>query len=998
MRPSRLRTEVVVGISLAGGAIFLAFACIVIFLLRALAQKKRRLADLEYRDFPTQDAGVRQLEPSGSARPRMVLRRSAQQSPYHSGNGWGSLSSRDNVHQPPLALRLPSQVFRDTKLGGKRARSLVMSLKPALPGRFKSLRRLNPARLSVTERGSMALVSVESMHPPPAVGCYGDILDGSVKSGALRTQAGRSSTYNGDQRPASRSEYGSGLQSIQVPKPLVVRKHGTEQEDVAVRQRTQRSKSIATTTRPTPSGVVARDNFRHGRPQMHARSISLCSQYVGIVPIAAAPPIPALLAYDDRYRNGRTQYNISPSRRSLSSFGSGGSSILKTGNSPSYSRGYTGSLHLAADGGWQQLSDAPARAIRDSMAIRGTARLHRPQMSIRSSIARYSADSQPSQDVSRTNSTSSVIHNVLPQRTSLGNSPDGKHGRGLSPSSIPNYRYPNRQSLSTPRRSSRSRVSAYGSPAERRKTSILRDVSGNQTTPTRQTSQHSTQASSTRSSNGNPFQWDPETMQSGKPSALKGSPSARKGHRRQNCVRISLPHTTIRPRSSSPNPSMMNGIKEESPETVLSIRETASVDNGPNSFRALPRPPSASTFAPDVRFSHSMLRASLTQGSPTLSLVDYYPETTSQSTQLNRLSIQSSQTRLSSARHSRSSSIFNIPIFPLPDSALAVETPILSLSRPSTELDEERSLSPIGIRQNEGTMASPTESPVKDTLDGRFKVQHFLTTEDDYSGKDESSQVLLETGSNIATSRPVSPVDVSAAISLFELGNVSNTSKCQPISPPCSPKSLQPSTFLSPRGSSDLSKQIHEATVSETCSSEFRNSTPDSPGQSSLSPLFGPRLEPAKSMQKTILALRRMNSDVVPLTQENRRYLRMGRESSPALSGFNDKEAEEWGEYESARPAQEQAGQSTTIAACDVPFERAKTPVSPSAGRSSSVWEDGENFWQLVEGQHSATNNSDMPVKRHLTTPKVRIQAPSSQVTPVSLYDYKGFLKPEDIL
>jgi hypothetical protein len=65
---------------------------------------------------------------------------------------------------------------------------------------------------------------------------------------------------------------------------------------------------------------------------------------------------------------------------------------------------------------------------------------------------------------------------------------------------------------------------------------VLRDVSGNQSTPVRRLA--NSRPASVASEN--PFNWDRSSLQIGLSSAMRTSPSSqRKGHKRQNCVRIS---------------------------------------------------------------------------------------------------------------------------------------------------------------------------------------------------------------------------------------------------------------------------------------------------------------------------------------------------------------------------------------------------------------------------------------------------------------------------
>ncbi|TKA65895.1 hypothetical protein B0A55_12045 [Friedmanniomyces simplex] len=171
----------------------------------------------------------------------------------------------------------------------------------------------------------------------------------------------------------------------------------------------------------------------------------------------------------------------------------------------------------------------------------------------------------------------------------------------------------------TPRKPNRtSSVSAAGSPAERCKTSILREISGNsnagngnlQLTPSRQASDSTVQTTwSGRSSNGNPFQWD-QQLPLTKPSALKGGPTSKgsrrgQGHKRQNCVRISTLQPQIlgspaRPSRPTSPVNIMLGIEEEGAEG----EETRS-EAGMSFVRneKLPRQSSASSLAANLRVS-----------------------------------------------------------------------------------------------------------------------------------------------------------------------------------------------------------------------------------------------------------------------------------------------------------------------------------------------------------------------------------------------------------
>ncbi|KAK5141805.1 hypothetical protein LTR04_002462, partial [Oleoguttula sp. CCFEE 6159] len=96
---------------------------------------------------------------------------------------------------------------------------------------------------------------------------------------------------------------------------------------------------------------------------------------------------------------------------------------------------------------------------------------------------------------------------------------------------------------------------------------------------------------------------------------------------------------------------------------------------------------------------------------------------------------------------------------------------------------------------------------------------------------------------------------------------------------------------------------------------------------------------------------------------------------------------------------------------------------SSAVGRSSSVWEDGEKFWEeLTKLENLGEKTARLRIERLAnaspercdsssperhssmlgargtggvvsTTPKLRVQAPSAQGTPMSLYDQEGFLR-----
>ncbi|KAI5236006.1 hypothetical protein E4T43_08873 [Aureobasidium subglaciale] len=233
--------------------------------------------------------------------------------------------------------------------------------------------------------------------------------------------------------------------------------------------------------------------------------------------------------------------------------------------------------------------------------------------------------------------------------------------------------------VSTPRRhTGSSRVSATGSPSEKPRSSVLRAVSGNAGSPQRP------MKSALRDSDAD----------RPKHSILKGSPSARKGHRRENCVRLStLAPTVLGPASGSQSRSTspsMNGIREES----LDDKEGPTADKHLNGDI---------TLRPRTTMDPLRLRASLTPSSPTLSMVAYRNEPLHWNSQVNSRTASHVSQAVKSPL-SRQASLFSIPS--LPDVSLVgedetapqgSETPAIEFTRPSTEWSEHERSPPFGL-------------------------------------------------------------------------------------------------------------------------------------------------------------------------------------------------------------------------------------------------------------------------------------------------------------
>jgi len=357
---------------------------------------------------------------------------------------------------------------------------------------------------------------------------------------------------------------------------------------------------------------------KSGSRNPHVRSTSLGSQKSGAAPNVPPPPLPVkpVLLRNNSVR--QTTVERSLSRGSVSSIESTGSSILKSAASPNMglgnaerNRGVIDFSQRHPEMGLGFRIREPATDMKNSLMdgprtvlskVHTNSYIRSSCGSVRENTTSAGLDSNSENIRSLGSSITAMESNS--NRLSVGEIKITESVRINAISTCSDDANGAIHVLSTPKRNSQMRkVSAYGSPLERKRSSVLQDVSGNTALLPRDISQTSTQASSNRSSGGsNPFSWDPPiNTLSGKPSALKGSPNAKKKHRRQNCVRISVTSTILGPPSRSNSSSRMLEIAEESPEALVVGFHNArdrSTDFGLADRRLLPRPPSLSNFEP----------------------------------------------------------------------------------------------------------------------------------------------------------------------------------------------------------------------------------------------------------------------------------------------------------------------------------------------------------------------------------------------------------------
>ncbi|KAK4565912.1 hypothetical protein LTR86_003761 [Recurvomyces mirabilis] len=735
-------TRIGVGV---GGAILIAIMAVGVQILRKRAQHRRAVTELEGQSEHITVAGA--MQEIGKVPRPVSVARCGPLHPLHAQAGWGALSSNETVHESePIARR-----------GGKKRNSISLPRRireKTIP--LKRLKHLSAIIESPRSRTVMSPAHTTTMNKTttPARSAR---TSTSTRKKTIHMISAEDDDEDVFIMPGSPKPH--VLPSFAIRSPGM---YGAAIANDDGRPRPSRSISVGALQMPLS---VTGDSLISGcasRPQMHSRSISLGgpqsrppSGPVPPLPTSAPPALPRKSS-DDMNRRG-----VCVSRMSASSQESASSSVLVTSpilkvhendgaiSSPTIEQVIadddSAQLKTVTNRQWQNpLITGPRpmeipRVYEDATAdVRE--RSHHHNASIRSNIARYSTLSYRQSSASTTSSLDNddaLIMNRLsiPQiatadrvsisRVSSYNSLSTTVSCSAPATSSHVAAHGAIQKITTPRkpvRTSGSSVSANGSPAEKRKPSVLRDISGNANTgltPSRQTSNSTSHSG--RSSNGNPFQWD-QGLPLLKPSALKGSPNSKgsRGHKRQNCVRISTLTPTILgpPLLSRPtSPSFMQGIDEEE-EDSENVAPGGEGQGTRTRSRAMPRLGSGSSLlAPRLQATASTMlyRTSLTPSSPTLSMWTAYQEQ-QQSASMDGIDLGERQHAdlhfpvsplsvkdRSASRLSVQSSIsgLSIPIFPPPSRAtvgglhLQETVPVFCLSRPSTDDEEQEEESDV---------------------------------------------------------------------------------------------------------------------------------------------------------------------------------------------------------------------------------------------------------------------------------------------------------------
>ena len=940
--------DVIAGISVVASAIFIATLVIIWLLVKACIKRKRNAwvprqigsqSKLSLAEMTTANPEI--------SKPRRILTRS-QFLPYGSDTAWKSLASRETMDQPSMPFhgssRLSQDVVHDRRQPTRR--SLQKKWKfSAMPAKDKRSFRLS----KISEKESQAEKKPSASHRTSQVLASADDVMSSFNDNddnRLVNSAIQKTSSVPDFTPVITSEDVENL----APGPLFA-------NDRERTGRTTRSKSIGSGPGTSPQKYSLGSSSGGGnrkvtRLPMHARSISLGGHQPCPAPNVPVPPLPLIHTIDRAKSAAKCMIEHSPSRYSNSSAESVGSSLLAYRDSPQLLRRYEAQRQLSTEKLWQQQSNFWNR---------------RPQMPDRqSSFGKYQRPSALNSkrhlsdggSLERANTIASLQGGVRLKQHLSASDIIAAHRA----SSNPNPAQQNAEYIphvnSTPKRYSQSRTTIYGSPCERRKTPASRIASQVAITPIRNPSLSSFHASSTRSSNGNPFQWDPSPLQSGKPSALKGSPSARKGHRRQSYVRIVIEPTILGPQSQSPSQSIMNDIREESSE-----QET--IDSLPNyeaspelQRRCLPRPPSISNFDPKVNRNVKSMEASLVDDSPTLSLTELRDDLRTTGSKRTPLSeIPSPQ--LPRSPESRNSTFFSIPDFPDPASNPSdAELPPMGSFSSFYSVGENDENTPPSMKLERMLSIGMSNLP-SESFDDHKRVTSPDSLQETSTYFDSVTSPTSEINSNNTAEI------TSAAEYLMALKQSSKI--------PRSGLQLSPPQNQQTNSDHRNHKSSRAPCCQTSCRSELHNivmkATPRIPPPQSSS-INGPRSAPPLSVQKSIDTLRRMDSDIstiLSITQQQ--ITQVGGEVSPSIyQSDSEDHNDDWGDFQSAgRPSSKES------------------VLKEAEERSSRIWEEGEKFWS---GSNSHTGGTRLSFK----TPDVKVLPPSTQVTPASLYDVDGFL------
>lgn len=899
-------------------------------------RNKRKVADLERRIIATEIGAP--PECANISRPPMALRKSIQ-SPTNTAAGWGVLPSNEDLHEEyqkkakrrtdkrksdmlswPLPRRKSTKRATIKKAKGPRLSTVVES--PSIDSRQSIFDALAASAPVMDTSGDIALMEkADTKTPESALVTRNRSPSGSPAPEISPSEARRPAPLRFSKRSSqliTPTEYKPELgRAVTVPTILV----GSDE---------------------TAPADAQQNLHKHKR---NSRSISLgCPSDA---PTGPPPPLPTNL---QQPRPGITRM---ASSESVTSQESVGSSVLKTSLSP----------NIRAR---NEFSDR-----HPEMGLVPKVRQNDPQM--KDTLIAGPRQAQVSSSIRNSPRLASSTASLLLEPSKLDDQ------RSLSPkkSFMDKLRQVSQSELNISARDARSavdgplkkddniirvlskpanvdtairRVSDQYDPKDREGSKGPVDLI-NTNIPSADDSQTSLHSADSIVSNGNPFHWDSQSpIDAAKRSALKGSPNARKSHRRQNCVRISINPTVLGPPSRTNSSSRMFEIAEEDPD-----KPSSPLNSSPTPVR----PPSRSTFEPKLNSSR-MYRSSLKGRSPVPSVTEHED---------GDLSIPRSYRRNTSTspdrRQSTASSNLSIPLFPVHD-----------FPPESSDRDD-------GFEETKTYGAAPTPNQRRQQTIPGFTLlnkQKAREPELQYPTIDLADSPASSNTEHLNQQIPRSPTQ--------QLNEMLESHSTIPrgLSPP-------PKSSATTQVSQEACTMPAARAIGVTNANPLDNRPDFSPRTEAVLPggqLVGPRAPPAPSIMKIAKGLRRDNSDAFRMSdsKETRRYLSIGRSGSPNLSIASMTSSPILGSF----PYSDDEKENTP------PTHRRKD----STGWSDSFWDEASEKRKQKRRGGIATFETPSPQDKRLSKSKSVTwggvdfsNTPSAHsmvtMTPASLYDDNGF-------
>ncbi|KAI9707604.1 MAG: hypothetical protein M1836_000565 [Candelina mexicana] len=652
-----LSPSAIIGIAVAG-SVMLIIASSLIFILCHRARQRKASACSE------RQHNVSQPEYGIVEKRRRVLRRT-KRGVERPSNGWASIGSTADLHQrPPMGGSSRNSNAGQAEYDRRPSRvSWPLRRYPSLRT-TRSLAQLQDSPLSAIAE-SPRLLSRISPTVQGRIELPAEIPSTLIQPTVL--QANRPPTEQMEDPYVDRPSPGE-----LVPQPLFAGAIKQDKPDLHV----QRSKSDR--YRPVSDMKRSLDLIgpsRSTRARAYSRAASLSNEISGTAPEMPMPSLPPGATLFDQSGRRVVSAQRRPSVISSSSGGSTSSSVLRSKVSTPNPQLATSNLTLSSNPqtGPQGLGifDAdlehfPKTAVSNVPLRHPTVRMLQSSHNSHESVSSMSSlDYRAIQNRKSWNTGQASPDTISGEekRLSLKRfSQVSIHSNGGVPTTskvpIPSTRLPCARTLSfsgdTPEYEGRSNrnLPSYQTVG-RTSNSILRDVSGNDLGPVQSRSPPKLSTVGDK----NTFAWNSTMAQKiAKPSALKNSPNAkRKGHKRQNCVRISTQATVFGAYSCPPT---IEESEAPSTPTRIPVRRENTVSLKSQDLR-----PQSHLFLNPQLTAHALVDLTMkkplarkeSQPSPTLSMIRYYDSNRSLSP--SREDFTSFSSRLS--KHHSGSSVFS---------------------------------------------------------------------------------------------------------------------------------------------------------------------------------------------------------------------------------------------------------------------------------------------------------------------------------------------------